>query len=462
MGDSNDAGGSKREERYKPAVKAIQSTGGAVAVRNEKGEYVMQKVKVTRYFPGSRPTFATDDEDSSESSDEDDAIRAIQQKKKQQGRREITAQVDADEEDEEKDAEERRQRMRGRRQFTAQVDEDEDENNDKPAANVETKEVEEDVQEKEEEEEEEEEEEDADDRRQRMLKARARAKAAEAEQDEEEEEGFGDIAGANDKEDEEGDEEESEDSESEYETATDSDEDDIARLVKPKFVKKSQRLTQLEREATEEAAIEREKALELKVEERKKESRDLVVKTMQDEINVSHQLQEKDIDDDDGEDNEEEELEAWKVRELKRIKREQQKRDEEEKERAEVERLRDMTEEERVAELKTREKVITNAQDKEGKMKFMQKYYHRGAFYMDKEEDIYKRSVMEPTLEDHYDKETMPAVMQVKNFGKIGRTKYTHLKDQDTSAKESGWAQKNVINERYENKRAGTTQNFER
>ncbi len=34
----------------------------------------------------------------------------------------------------------------------------------------------------------------------------------------------------------------------------------------------------------------------------------------------------------------------------------------------------------------------------------MQKYYHRGAFFMDEEEDLYKRNVDQPTLEDHYDK----------------------------------------------------------
>lgn len=30
--------------------------------------------------------------------------------------------------------------------------------------------------------------------------------------------------------------------------------------------------------------------------------------------------------------------------------------------------------------------------------------------------------------------------MQVKNFGRSGRTKYTHLVDQDTSARDAPWA----------------------
>ena len=49
------------------------------------------------------------------------------------------------------------------------------------------------------------------------------------------------------------------------------------------------------------------------------------------------------------------------------------------------------------------------------------------------DEEVYKRNVDQPTLEDHVDKQLLPKVMQVKKFGFAGRTKYTHLKDQDTT-----------------------------
>ena len=46
---------------------------------------------------------------------------------------------------------------------------------------------------------------------------------------------------------------------------------------------------------------------------------------------------------------------------------------------------------------------------------------------------MYQRDFSGATLEDQFDKTVLPKVMQVKNFGRSGRTKYTHLVDQDTT-----------------------------
>merc|ERR1712156_1197056 len=127
------------------------------------------------------------------------------------------------------------------------------------------------------------------------------------------------------------------------------------------------------------------------------------------------------------------EYEAWKLRELKRLKRDRDEKEERDREQAETERLRNMTEEERRLEAKQNPKRVTNKAAK-GKYKFLQKYYHRGAFYLDNEEDVLKRDTTGATLEDRFDKTVLPKVMQVKNFGRSSRTKYTHLVDQDTTA----------------------------
>ncbi|CAG8721642.1 9741_t:CDS:2, partial [Racocetra fulgida] len=94
----------------------------------------------------------------------------------------------------------------------------------------------------------------------------------------------------------------------------------------------------------------------------------------------------------------------------------------------EIERRRNMSEEQRLAEDMSR---VREQREKKphGQYKFLQKYYHKGAFYLNPDEKIFKRDYTEATPDE--------AVMQVKNFGRAGQTKWTHLADQDTS-KNSG------------------------
>merc|ERR1712025_1076781 len=160
--------------------------------------------------------------------------------------------------------------------------------------------------------------------------------------------------------------------------------------------------------------------------------------------------------------NDEVEYETWKVRELRRLKRDREEREAFMKEQQELERFRNLTEDEKRAEMKVNPKEITNKAVK-GKYKFMQKYYHRGAFYIDEEESVLKRDVSHATLEDKFDKTVLPKVMQVKNFGRSGRTKYTHLVDQDTTQFDAAWSQESAQNVKFQvNHAAGTKPVFER
>lgn len=81
----------------------------------------------------------------------------------------------------------------------------------------------------------------------------------------------------------------------------------------------------------------------------------------------------------------------------------------------------------------------------------------------DEDNDVFKRDFAIPTLEDHFDKTVLPKVMQVKNFGRSGRTKYTHLVDQDTSQPDAAWATHSAQNIKFFTQHAGgVKQVFER
>jgi microfibrillar-associated protein 1 len=55
------------------------------------------------------------------------------------------------------------------------------------------------------------------------------------------------------------------------------------------------------------------------------------------------------------------------------------------------------------------------------------------------DEDILKRHDFTEATESTVDVSMLPKVMQVKNFGKRSRTKYTHLLDQDTTVAAGGF-----------------------
>ena len=101
-----------------------------------------------------------------------------------------------------------------------------------------------------------------------------------------------------------------------------------------------------------------------------------------------------------------------------------------------------MTDEERIAE---NARLGTDHNEKKQKVayNYMQKYYHKGAFFQGNEEDglteeqrnLLSRDFNMPTGEDKMDKSVLPAVLQKRagTFGKKGNSKWTHLTDQDTT-----------------------------
>merc|ERR1711971_931866 len=397
---------------YNEDTFSIQSTAGAVPVRNKKGEVSMEKVKVSRYISGKRPEYASRgrDERSSESdsSDEEDFTRQRHKSPKQED--------GSDEEDEhvflepsapvkfeaEEAADIDDPRLRRLRAARTNVEDrhagsdNEDAEDDRmsrhrrihePEVLSEGEDEEEDDKEAEDDEAMDSDggstsgEEDLDEagilRRRELMRQRALARA---------QIGMGQEEVMAKEEEKEQSASENEEETTEEET-TDSEGEEGARL-KPVFVRKKDRLTVQEREREEAKQRQAEREAQILAEQRRRDTLRMV------ESAVKLEVQERKTqlsNDPDGElntvntddENEEIEYEAWKLRELKRLKRDRDEKEERAREAAEVERLRNMTDEERRLELKHNPKTVTNKAAK-GKYKFLQKYYHRGAFFWTK------------------------------------------------------------------------------
>ncbi|XP_012280201.1 microfibrillar-associated protein 1 [Orussus abietinus] len=436
-----------------PAPMGIQSTAGAVPVKNDKGELSMKKVKVHRYVSGKRPDYAPAASSDEESEDEDFMERRIHK-----GYDEGEAITDGPSQSESRIQDEddprlrRLTRLERQRETNVEVRVERHRHIHEPEViETEPERSRERIKLESSDSSEDEELSDAEiEKRREALKQRVLSK-----KDVEEEL----IQGEEDEKSADSSEESSE-----YEEYTDSEEETGPRL-KPVFVRKRDRITVMEKEKEVMKQKQAEQEAKKLAEERKRQTLRMVEEVIRKETQVGKGTNDQeghlnDICTDD--ENDEVEYEAWKLRELKRIKRDREEREQLEKERLEIERIRTMTEEERRQESRLNPKQITNKAAK-GKYKFLQKYYHRGAFYLDKDDNIFKRDFSGATLEDHFDKTILPKVMQVKNFGRSGRTKYTHLVDQDTTQFDSPWISETAQNLKFHNNQAaGMKQVFDR
>ncbi|KAI0157840.1 splicing factor, Prp19-binding domain-containing protein [Xylariaceae sp. FL1272] len=241
--------------------------------------------------------------------------------------------------------------------------------------------------------------------------------------------------------------EDGESDESEQESDEESSEDEGPRrlLLKPKFIPKHLR----HRDRNEPPAEDQGdgQAAEEEAEERRKKAMDEVVEEQLRKDAAARAAgkkhwddlidEEVDVDTEDDVDPEAE-YAAWKLRELKRIKREREAIEKREKEREEVERRRNLTEEERKAEDEAYLAQQKEEKDGKGKAGFMQKYFHRGAFFQDDEvaEQLAKRDIMGARFQDEVkNRELLPKALQMRDMTKIGKkgaSKYRDLRSEDT------------------------------
>ncbi|KZV95604.1 hypothetical protein EXIGLDRAFT_748065 [Exidia glandulosa HHB12029] len=223
---------------------------------------------------------------------------------------------------------------------------------------------------------------------------------------------------------------------SEEESSEEEDDAPPVPAFRPVFVPKRARDTVAAREADYEFSEEAIRKRELEAEERKKQSYEMVADSIKRELaeKETKELQ-PDVDDTDGLDPTGE-FEAWRLRELARIKRDKEEELRKEEERLEVERRRALPEEQRLKEDLEHAQKLRDEKPK-GQQKFLQKYWHKGAFHQD--EDILQKHDYTEATESTVDVSMLPKVMQKKNFGKRSQTKYTHLLDQDTTVGSTGF-----------------------
>lgn len=262
-------------------------------------------------------------------------------------------------------------------------------------------------------------------------------------------------------------EESSSSTNSEYETDTEDESGDESssssssesegtgpKLFKPVFVSKTKREANAKAELSARREAEKD---EEDLEEEKLIKNQNAKEAVQREITLEYQREvaEKDylgeeVNTDSDEEDEEEarrNYEQWKMREFKRIVRDRCKQRLEVEEEEERERLRNMTEEERelhAAKLKALKDAKEQGKEK-SKMRFMQKYYHKGAFFQEAGDDefattekaeIFNRDFNEATnAEKGVDRSAVPEAMKLRHgqFGKAGRSKWTHLSNEDTT-----------------------------
>ena len=228
-------------------------------------------------------------------------------------------------------------------------------------------------------------------------------------------------------------------------------------LSKPLFVPKSKRGTIAEQEMQQQKQQHAEQRREEQKQKRTLQSRALVAEAVaepttmavstigeEDEFEGSQNIIIPDDTDPHTPESMQYERDTWEVRELLRLLYDADRMEEVEREKVETERRRNMTDREVFDEGYLRP---GEERRKRNGGKYLQKFHHRGAFYLDEDtleqagEDDVRHKAAEysraATGEDKIDKSALPEVMQVKKFGFAGySTKYKGLAKEDTTDKQ--------------------------
>ncbi|KAJ5909111.1 hypothetical protein N7495_001793 [Penicillium taxi] len=246
-------------------------------------------------------------------------------------------------------------------------------------------------------------------------------------------------------------EEESEEESSEEESSS---EDEAPRvLLRPTFIKKDKRdaIKSQSQTGVADSAAENDARYE-----QRQEQVDQLIRDELEKNAIAHSAAKKAWDDDEeiGENEEaiddtdgkdpEAEYAAWKLRELKRVQRSRAVFEEAEKERAEKERRQNLTAAER--EREDSDFVAKQREERDasrGQTGYMQKYFHKGAFFRDTQESegLDQRTLMGRAFVDDVARENLPQYMQIRDMtklGKKGRTRYRDLRSEDTGTFGSG------------------------
>lgn len=257
-----------------------------------------------------------------------------------------------------------------------------------------------------------------------------------------EEEGF--VTEESEEEEEEEEEDSDDAPEDESGSEESSSEDEALKIrIRPTFIKKDQR-----KPTTTATPTKTEDDLWAEEQARRKAKADALIQDQLEKNAAAAAAGKKNWDDDEENEadqvddtdglNPETERAAWKLRELKRVKREREAIELAEKEREELDRRRNLSKEERDAEDRSFIETQKHEREGKGKMSYMQKYFHKGAFFQDdaKAEGLDRRDIMGSRYaDDVQNRELLPQYMQIRDMtrlGRKGRTKYKDLKSEDT------------------------------